>query len=123
MENPRHDDGNQHRIDKQDGGRNARIHVVIALEEKERGKREQQPHYRQRKYIRLLQRKGLFLHFHQDAQHHNGEKVTVKEDGVHTHSRPVQGQCKQRVHAVTGSGNGSVSKSFKTIIGHDSISF
>ena len=67
VEKHRHDDGNQHRIDKQDGGRNARIHVVIALEEKERGKGEQQPHYRQRKYIRLLQRKGLFLHLHQDA--------------------------------------------------------
>ena len=44
-------------------------------------------------------------------QHHNGEKVTVKEDGVHTHSRPVQG-----VRYCKGTKENDISKCTKSVL-------
>ena len=91
MEEHRHNDSHQHRIDKQNGRRDTRIHIIITLEQEQRREREQQPHHRQRQYIRLFQSEGLFLYFHQNAQHHNSKKITVEQDGIRIHPRPIQG--------------------------------
>ena len=94
--NQRHHD----RVDKQQGRGNAHVHVVVALEQRERRYGHQQSHHDEREDLPALQPEVTSACLQHDAQQGDGEQISVEQHRIGIHSRLVKGQGKQRVHAI-----------------------
>ena len=106
VEERRHDHRHQHRVDEQQRRGDAGVHEVVALEERQRRHREEDAHPGQRHDVAPRKRKRMTTHEHQRSEHHHCQHITVEEHRIGTQPRAVERQGKERIHAVTGRGNG-----------------
>lgn len=120
VEEQGHDDGHQHGIDEQDRRGDARIHEVVAPEQEERRKGEEQAHRRERRKLGPAQRERLPPREHQSAEQHDGRRIAVEEHRIDIHARLVHRQREERIESVAGGCDRSQNVTFDFRVVHNS---
>ena len=95
-----HDERNQNGIDKQKRGSDAHSHVVVALKQRPRRQRHQQPQHEQRRDLPALQTEIPPASLQHDPQQGNGEQITEKQYRIRTHTRIIERKSEQGIHTI-----------------------
>ena len=86
LEEDCHNEGDQYRVDKQDGRRDAGFHVIITFEQRQRRDRHQQSHDDNRDNLFLLHLETPSSGLNHEADNRDGKQITEKEYRVRIHS-------------------------------------